>query len=867
MESEWEKMKLEEAFRKLESRENGLSGKEAAARLGKYGSNEIQRTRKISPLKILYAQFTSPLIILLIVAALVSAGLSFLPESESNIIDTVLILLIVFAAGVSGFFQDWKAEKAIEALRKMSTPRARVMRDGKEMEIPSVQIVPGDVVLMEGGDVVPADGKVIRACDIMLDESILTGESAAVKKKDSQAIFMNTSLTSGSTSMLVFATGMRTEVGKIAEKMQEIEKTKTPFQKELAAFSKKIFWLVIAVAAVMVVIGYFKYGFYSAFLTAVSLAVAAIPEGLPAVVTLSLAFGAKAMVKSKALIRKLPVVESIGSVNVICTDKTGTLTRNRMTVEKVFFDDRVHGTKDINSAVAKRMRNLFLCGALCNNTSVVVDEEGKKKMVGDQTEAAIMEFSKKFGFEKEALTKEYTRTDEISFTSKRKLMSVMCSQGGAYHVFTKGAPEMLLRICNRIYVGGKAQKLDEKTKKRILEQNAEFAGNALRVLGFAYKESKKRIRDSEMEKELVFMGLEGMLDPPREEVKEAIKECESAGIRIIMVTGDNVETAKAIAKEIGLESNGAMSGEELEKIHDADLQKRISEGMNIFARVSPFDKLRILELLQKTNRVAMTGDGVNDTLALKKADVGIAMGEKGTEVAKEASDIILLDDNFATIRNAVKEGRRIFDNIRKFVTFLLSSNFAEVLVVFIGTLFLSLKEPILLPVHLLWINLLTDGIPALALGLDPASPDIMKRKPRRMDEGILDRKTMYNLLTMGTNLGLLLLLVFYFNQYLGMEAARTALFTGFVIYEFMLIAVIRYQEELTFFDNKLLLLALAGSIILQLAVIYTPLSTFFDVLPLDAMQWMILIAFGVIGFFSSILISKVVNSFIKQPAC
>ncbi len=863
MHKEWEKIKLSVAYKRLASGKAGVSEEEAAKRLRRHGRNEISRTKKISPVRIFLSQFTSPLIIILIAAAMVLSGLSFLPGSESNLVDTALILIIVLAAGISGFFQDWKAERAIEALRSMSTPNARVIRNGKEKEIPATDIVPGDVVLMEGGDIVPADGKIIQAFDMMLDESILTGESRAIRKGGSGAAFMNTSLISGRAKMLVFETGMHTEVGKLAEKMQEIEETKTPFQLELADFSKRIFWLVICIAAAIFLLGYFKYGLYTAFLTAVSLAVAAIPEGLPAVVTLALTFGAKFMVRSKALIRKLPVVESIGSVNVICTDKTGTLTKNRMSVTKVLFDEVVYDRREMNKQDAHRMELLMLCGALCNNSSVVLDEHGKRKIIGDQTEVAITEFSERFGFGKNELNEMYRRVNEISFTSKRKRMSVVCKHRNKRYVFSKGAPEVLLERCTKMFREGKVQRMDKKTREKILKQDNEFAAHALRVLAFAYKESRTEIVEKNIERDLVFIGLAGMLDPPREEAKDALRECKTAGIRVIMITGDNMETAKAIANEVGLRSKGTVSGNELAGMSDETLQERIEEGTNIFARTSPFDKLRILKVLQHDNRVAMTGDGVNDALALKKADVGIAMGERGTEVAKEASDIILVDDNFATIKNAVKEGRRIFDNIRKFVNYLLTCNFAEVFVIFMGTLLLALDEPILLPVHILWINLLTDGLPALALGIDPPAPDIMERKPRKRGEGILDKRTLYSIVSIGLVKSAFLLLVFFLNIYLVIGDARTALFMGFVLYEFLRIGVIRHQEKLGFFANRMLVLALIASLALQLMVVYTPLNIYFGIVPLNVSQWAVLLLFAVIGWFSAISISKTINTRIK----
>lgn len=863
MPRDWEKMNLGDAYKKLDSSKDGLTEEDAAKRINIYGRNEITRKRKASPVRIFLAQFKSPLILILVGAAVVLAGLSFLPGSESNLVDTTLILIIVLASGISGFFQDWKAEKAIEALRRMSTPHARVIRDGKEEQILTTELVPGDVIVVEGGDVLPADVKIIQAFDLMLDESILTGESRAIRKGQSGLAFMNTSLISGRGRMLVLSTGMHTEVGKLANKMQEIQERKTPFQIELAAFSKRIFWLVMLIAALIFVLGYFKFGLYTAFLMAVSLAVAAIPEGLPAVVTLALTFGAKYMIRSKALIRRLPVVESIGSVNVICTDKTGTLTKNRMSVTRVLFDEVMYDSHEMNKEDANRMEMLMLTSALCNNTSEIKDDEGKRKIIGDQTEIALAEFSEKYGFGKGDMQRLYRRIHEISFTSKRKRMSVVCQHGKRKFVFVKGAPEVILERCTKMLEGGHVRKMDKDARDKILKQDNEFSAHALRVLAFGYKEVKRDVPEKDIERDLVFTGLAAMLDPPRDEVKQAIKECRTAGIRVIMITGDNMETAKAIANEVGLGSKGGISGKELAGMNDESLAKRLNDGVNVFARTTPFDKLRILKVLQRDNRVAMTGDGVNDTLALKKADVGIAMGERGTEVAKEASDIILVDDNFATIKNSVKEGRRIFDNIRKFVNYLLTCNFAEVFVIFIGTLVLTLNEPILLPVHILWINLLTDGLPALALGVDPPAPDIMERKPRKRGVGILDKKTMYNIVSIGFAKSVLLLAVFVINFYLALGDARTALFMGFVLYEFLRIGVIRHQEKIGFFENRLLVLALAASLALQLIVIYTPINVYFGTVPLNLAQWGVLLIFGVIGWFVAIFITKTINARVK----
>ncbi len=863
MHEEWEKRKIPAAYKKLSSGKDGISDDDAYKRLLKHGKNEIRKTHKVSPVKIFLSQFTSPLIIILIAAAMLSFGAGFLPGSEPEIVDSVLIMIIVVAVGVSGFFQDWRAEMAIEALKKMSTPTAVVIRNGKEIEISTSDIVPGDVVVVGAGDIIPADGKIIQSFDMVLDESILTGESKSIRKGSGNIAFMNTSLITGRGKILVFATGMKTMVGTLAEKMEKISDTKTPFQKELDKFSKKIFWMIASIALLMLVVGYFKYGLYSAFLTSISLAVAAIPEGLPAVVTLALALGAKSMAGSNALVRKLPVVESVGSVNVICTDKTGTLTKNKMSVTRVFFNDAVYDRMEMNPDDVRKMDKLMLCGSLCNDSKAMFNDKGEKVMTGDQTEVSIAEFAISKRFEYENARETYKRIGEIPFTSKRKMMSVLCSHGGKNYVFSKGAPEVLLKRCTKVLYGGKVKKLDNEEREKIMRQNSEFATHALRVLAFAYKETRSSAADEKMEKDLVFIGLEGMLDPPRDDVREALDECKTAGIRVVMVTGDNIETAKAIANEIGLESKTAVSGDSLEHMTDERLSSMLDDGVNIFARVSPFDKLRILKVLQMHNRVIMTGDGVNDALALKKSDVGIAMGGRGTEVAKEASDMILMDDNFATIRNSVREGRRIFDNIRKFVNYQLTCHLAEVVVIFMATLFFALDEPILIPIQILWINLLTDGMPAIALGLDPALPGIMRRQPRSMKEGIFNRNTMYSIVLMGGILSALLFTAYILISPLGVETARSALFMGFVLYEFIKMAEIRHSEELSFFDNKFLLVALVSSIALQMAVVYTPLNVYFSVVPLGVYEWLVLISLAVVGWFSSIGMSRLLNKYVK----
>lgn len=830
----------------------GLTWEEARKRLRIYGRNEIKRIKKVSPIKIFLSQFTSPLVLILIGAAVLSFVIGYFPGQEPNIVDTILILSIVLASGFSGFFQEYKAEKTIEALQKMAAPEAKVIRDGKEVKLKISEIVPGDLILLEGGDIVPADSKLIEAFNLKVDESMLTGESQAVGKKVNDEVYMNTFVISGNGKAIVQKTGMRTKVGEIATKLQEIKEEKTPFQIEISKFSKKIFWTIILIAVFMMLIGLLKYNIYYSILTSISLAVAAIPEGLPAIITLSLAIGAKAMARKNSLVRKLSVIESVGSVDIICTDKTGTLTKNEMSVVKLFFNDKVIDAKEVKK---DEIEILLRCGSLCNNSRIC---EGK--YIGDQTEVAIRRFSDNLGIKKEELENEWKRINEISFTSERKLMSVIYKYKEKFFVFSKGAPEILIEKCKKIYENGKISELSKEKKEEILKMNNEFASHALRVLGFAFKELEEEPKEK-IEEDLIWLGLEAMMDPPREEVKKAIEDCKTARIRVIMITGDNLRTAKAIANEIGLESKGAIEGKEIDEMNNEELEEILNSGVNIFARTSPFHKLRILEILKKNYRVAMTGDGVNDALALKKADVGIAMGIKGTEVAKEASDMILLDDNFATITYAVKEGRRIFDNIKKFVNYLFTCNFAEVAVLFIATLLFSFSEPILLPVQILWINLLTDGLPALALGVDPARPDIMREPPRKRNEPILNKRLMWLIGTIGTNKTIILLLTFFLTLPLGFEIARTSLFTGFILYECIRIGSIRYMEKLNWLSNKWLILALVISISLQLLILYSPLGVFFKIKSLGIYEWGILLTGTFIGYISAIGITKLVMKF------
>lgn len=819
----------------------GLSSSEAEKRLKIYGENRIERKKKISPWKIFASQFTSPVILLLIGAAILSFSVNYLRGEE--FFDSILILIIVLASGIAGFVQDYKAEQAIEALQKLATPKAKVIRDGREIEIPSTQVVPEDLLVIEGGDVIPADAEIVEG-ELEVDESPLTGESKEVRKKKGDKIFSGCSVYTGKAIARVFATGMQTRLGKIAEKMQEIEEGKTQFQEHMQRFTRKIVALTALIIVVTFAVAFNKFGAMEASLIAISLAVAAIPEDLPAVVTVALSLGARQMAKRKALVRRLAITESVGTVDVICTDKTGTLTEGKMKVRDFWFLKPSKKAKDLADKIC------FYC-----NDAKVVLEEGREKWVGDETDIALKQYSS-------FLKPEGKRVEEISFSAERKMMTVVQNFKKEKLVFSKGALEVILEKSSKALVGERAVRLDKKIKETILKQNEAFASKGYRVLALAFKPYKKPL-----EKDLIFVGLVLLSDPPRKEAKEAIAECYAAGIRVIMITGDNPLTAKAIAREVGISSNGVITGKELDKLSKEELRKALKKGVNIFARTTPFHKLRILEVLQEEGHVvAMTGDGVNDALAIKKADVGIAMGIKGTEVAKEASDIVLLDDNFATIRNAIKEGRRIFDNIRKFVDYLLTCNLAEVLVVLSATL--SFPFVLLYPIQILWINLITDGLPALALSVDPARPDIMKRKPRKRGEGIINKKLIALIGSIGIEKAVVLITSFLLLLPLGLEKARSALFTGFILYELVRIAVIRYEEKLfslkAWLKNRFLVYSLIVSILLQLALLYTPLASYFKVVPLGIWEWIILLSFTGLGFIAGITIAWVINRVIRE---
>ena len=782
MEKQWFNKEVKDVEKELETDlKKGLNSSKVEAHKEKYGLNELQEKKKESLFKKFMAQFKDFSIIVLIIAAIVSGAVG-IAEGE-GITDTIIILIVVLLNAVIGVVQESKAEKSLEALKKLSEHAAKVIRDGKEQVIPARELVPGDIVILETGDYVSADLRIIEAVNLKSQESSLTGESVPVEKETApiegseigigdrvNMLFSSSLITYGRGKAIVVETGMNTEVGKIAGMLNETEKQETPLQRRLNSLGKTLGIAALAICAVIFVIGLLQgKGVIDMFMTAVSLAVAVIPEGLVAVSTIVLAIGVQKMVKKNAIVKKLPAVETLGSSTVICSDKTGTLTQNKMTVEKVFCNDvtvdiaKVETTDDFNKLVYNCM--------LCNDSRVL--ENGD--LAGDPTETALVDMALKQDYE-QSIYRENPRVEEVPFDSERKLMTTVNENNGKYTVYTKGGVDELLKICNSYLFKGEIRTNLDEYANWIRENNENMAKDALRVLAFGYKEMDHMPSKEEMktiESGLTFIGMVGMIDPPREEAKKAVEKCKHAGIKTVMITGDHKVTAVAIAKKLGILENEdeALTGLELDKISDEQLTKDIRK-YSVYARVSPEHKVRIVKAWQANGEVvAMTGDGVNDSPALKTSDIGCAMGKVGTEVAKEAADVILTDDNFATIVSAVEEGRRIYDNILKVIQFLISCNVGEVVVLLLATLFapaiaglFGISDitmiQVLLPIHILWINLVTDTFPALALAFDPANKDIMNRKPIKKNEGIFTKGRTFRIIYQGAMIGLLTLAAF-----------------------------------------------------------------------------------------------------------
>lgn len=838
--------KADDVLKELNVASGGLSSSEANRRLGQFGLNEIKEEKKISPLKIFISQFKSVVVWILIAATIISAVLG-------EYVDAVVIGVILALIAVLGFIQEYKAEKAIDALKKLASLKATVKREGRKIEIDAKEIVPGDILILEAGDKVSADARVIASFNLEIQEAALTGESTPVKKiTDSlpektaladrkNMVYSGTIVTSGRGEAVVTGTGMQTEIGRIAALIGEVEAEETPLQKKLNQLGKWLGAITIAIAAIVFIAGVIKGGKILEFLiVAVSLAVAAVPEGLPAVVTISLAIGTTRMLKRHALIRKLPSVETLGSTTVICTDKTGTLTVNQMTVKKVFVNgkiidvtgsgydpkgDFIFNGKKIE---AKELDLLLLIGALNNDAEVK-----ENKVIGDPTEGALIVSAAKAGLLQEDLIEKYQRVEEIGFTSERKMMTTIHKIGKKDIAYSKGAPDVLLGKCTHMLVNGKVKKLAKEDREKILQINRDFAQQALRVLAFAYNPKVSNAP----EKAMVLVGLQGMIDPPREEVKLAIEKCKTAGIKIVMITGDHEITAKAVAKEIGLEGR-SVTGQQLDEIKNLE---EVVDEISIYARVNPEHKIKIVDALKKKGHiVAMTGDGVNDAPALKKADIGVAMGITGTDVSKEASAMILTDDNFASIVNAVEEGRGTYDNIRKYFAFLISGNIAEVLIIFLGIIF-GLPLP-MTATQILLINLVTDGLPALALSADPFEPNAMAKKPRKPSEPIWTKLNAF-IVTYPIILTIAALSIFswfYFKRG-DLLAAQTAVFLTLGMSElyqsFTCRSTIYPIFKIGPFKNKYLLLAVGTSIIVIVTSIFIPtLGKYLDMAPLTTWQ-------------------------------
>ncbi|VVB80970.1 Copper-exporting P-type ATPase B [uncultured archaeon] len=850
-----------EVLEELKASDKGLSSEEAASRLKIYGPNKIREAPHTGPILIFLSQFKSPIVWILLAAMLISL---FVKEY----VDFSVIGVIVILNSILGFVQEYRAGCAIDALKKMISLKATVLRDGQEKEIDAEEVVLGDILLLDTGDKIPADARLLESVNLQTQEASLTGESVPVKKAvfvvrkevavadRVNMVFSSTVVTNGHARAVVTGTGMNSEIGRIATLIEEAEPEPTPLQKTLKKLSVYIGLMVIAIAVLVFIVGLIKMDqpIESILLTAIALAVAAIPEGLPAIVTVGLSMGVQNMAKKNALVRNLPSVETLGACSVICSDKTGTLTHNEMTVRKLYVNRKVievagsgYSPEGYFSEDSKPFEFLLKIGALNNNAKLKL-ENSAWQVFGDPTEAALLVSAKKAKLDVENLHDEYERVGEIEFTSERKRMTTLHMVKKVKFAFTKGAPEIVLGLCSKVLVNGRVERLNKDEKGKIFVQNDKFAKDALRVLGFAYKELSGIDAKGDPEKEMVFVGLQAMIDPPRREAKDAIEKCKTAGIRVVMITGDNVATAEAVAKELGIEGR-AITGLELDQIEN--LASEV-DNIGVYARVNPAHKLKIVEALKARGHmiVAMTGDGVNDAPALKKSDLGIAMGITGTDVAKEASAMILADDNFASIVRAVEEGRRIYDNIRKYLAYLIGCNIGEVLVI-LTSILLGLPLP-LIAIQILWVNLVTDGLPAIALSVDPAEPGVMQRPPRKQDDGIFKGIEHYVFIF---PLVMTIATIWLFDQYLtvSLVKAQTVAFTSLVMFELFAAISCRSLHKPIFvvgaFKNVWLWLAVLSSVGLQLLIMYVPfLQKIFRLTALSFGEWGLILGVAFVGF-------------------
>lgn len=847
-------LEIEKLFQTDKS--NGLSDEKAEKKLKQNGLNKLKEKKQTSLIIKFFEQFKDFMIIVLICAAIISFVISFI-NGEKDFFDPIIILFIVILNAIMGIIQENRAEKALTALKSMSSPTAKVIRNGKRKVIPAEKLVIGDLLVVETGDLIPADARLVSTVRLKVDESALTGESVPTEKDQNitfdkevsigdrkNMIFSGTAVSLGKGTAIVCNTGMNSEIGKIASMILSDNKSQTPLQKKLAVTGKSLGLGALAICFVIFFIGIFR-GIppFEMFMTSISLAVAAIPEGLPAIVTVMLAIGVQIMTQKNAVVKKLPAVETIGNASVICSDKTGTLTKNKMKVIELYPDNL--------------KEKILSLSVLCNDS--YIDE--KNNVIGEPTENAIVISALGYGINKNELIKKMPKVGEIPFDSTRKAMTTIHNDGKShYTIITKGAPDILINKCSNVFSGGKAIPLTESLKNKLIHKNREMANNALRVLAVAYKEIgyiQKKPDVETTERDLTFVGFIGMIDPPRLEVADAVNECKNAGIKPVMITGDHLLTATAIAKKIGIfeENDKAVSGKELNKFSDEELSEKIEE-YSVFARVSPEDKVKIVKAFQsKGNVVAMTGDGVNDAPALKKADIGCAMGINGTDVAKEASDIVLADDNFSTIVHAVRQGRIIYANIKKAVHFLLSSNIGEIMTI-LSAMLIGFPAP-LLAIHLLWVNLVTDSLPAVALGLDPANHDIMEGRKNRNEKGLFTKQIWERICIEGMMIGSLALLAFaignvvFKNLKIGQTMAFCVLSLSQLVHSFNMRSEHSIFKE-GVFANKYLILSFFIGVVLQVGVVMVPpLASLFKVIELTGKQWLIV---AILSFFPIIIV-------------
>ena len=872
----WFNLAEEQVFQRLRTSRSGLTSQDANERLSESGRNELTEKSKRTHLAMFFDQFKDFMIVVLIGAAVI-AGLT------GDVGDTIAIIVIVILNAVIGFVQEVRAEKAMAALKKMAAPEAIVLRDSATASIPASSLVPGDIVILETGRIVPADLRLIEAVSLKVDEAALTGESTPVSKisdvliDDSLPVADRTNMTFRSTPVVfgrgigvVVATGMATEIGKIAGMLQSEEEVKTPLQQRLARFGRNLAIVVLLLCAVFFFAGLLRGEEpLLILLTAISLAVAAIPEALPAVVTISLALGARKLVRQNALIRRLPAVETLGSVTYICSDKTGTLTMNEMHVETLFVDDKVFPAADFDQSELKPEEHRLLMTAMALSNDAAVDKDGG--LIGDPTETALYRMAREAGFDKDNLVSRYPRVAEVGFDSERKRMTTFHRwENGGFISFTKGAVESMIDLCLDRQSSPETKPLDSD---RVLETAERMANEGLRTLGICLRwwdQLPEELTAENVESEMTFLGLVSLVDPPRDEAAEAVKLCKSAGITPVMITGDHPVTALAIAERVGIAENRpgiAITGVELDRLSPDDFESRV-EDIRVYARVAPEQKLRIIKALQnKGQYVAMTGDGVNDAPALRRANIGLAMGITGTDVSKEAAHMILLDDNFATIVKAVREGRRIFDNIRKFIKYTLTSNSGELWTLFIAP-FLGLPIP-LLPIHILWINIVTDGLPGLALAAEPAEGGIMQKPPRPPAESIFAHGLAVDVIWIGLLMGLVSIATQKLAIAAGIEHWQTMVLTVLCFSQLGYVLSIRSEQESLLkrgiLTNKALLAAIALTVVLQLAIIYVPfLNPIFHTAPLSSTELLITFGLSAIVFFAAELKKLVVIKFTSR---